>query len=297
MNNNINLNLYKTFYEVAKYKSISKAASKNYISQSAVSKAIKKLESELNTELIYRSVKGIELTDKGKELLFYLKKAYNNLEIARRVMLESNTLKRGKLAIGVPSQIGSFFLFDKITKFHHQYPQIEITIISKSTSQLLSLLESHEIDFIIDTTPIKTKLNDIKVIPLKKVHNCFVKASSFPTSSIKTLKDLEKYPLILPIKGTNNRDELDILFDKNNIQVKNIINIHTSEMIISAIKKRLGIGYVIYDLVQDEIANKSLEMINLKEKLPMIEINLVYIKNYLTTAPIYFIENYLDYKL
>ena len=43
-NSNINLNLYKTFYEVAKYGSISEAAKKTYTSQPALSKSIKKLE-------------------------------------------------------------------------------------------------------------------------------------------------------------------------------------------------------------------------------------------------------------
>lgn len=248
--------------------------------------------------MLYRNNKGIELTEKGKELLFYIEKAYNNLVIAERLMVESESLNRGKLVVGVPSQIGSFYLFEKITEFHSLHPNIEITIISKSTSQLLSLLESHEIDFIIDTSPIQTKLNDIQIIPLTKVNNCFVKNKEFKTTkAIKNLKELVKYPLILPIKGTNNRKDLDNLFTKNKIEVNNIINIHTSEMIISAIKKNLGIGYVIENLVKDEIKKGEFELINLKEKLPTITINLVYIKNYLTTAPIYFIKNFLNYEV
>ena len=49
--NNIDLNAYKTFYVVAKWESFSKAASELYISQPAVSYSIKKLEEELNTKL------------------------------------------------------------------------------------------------------------------------------------------------------------------------------------------------------------------------------------------------------
>ena len=75
----INLNLYKIFYEVALSESISNAAKKLYITQSAVSKAIKKLEEELNTELFYRNSKGVKLTEKGEELIFYVEEAFNNL--------------------------------------------------------------------------------------------------------------------------------------------------------------------------------------------------------------------------
>jgi DNA-binding transcriptional LysR family regulator len=77
--NNINLNLYKTFYEVAKYGSISETAKQTFSSQPAISKAIKKLEQELNVQLFYRTLTGVELTDKGKELLFFVEQSFNNL--------------------------------------------------------------------------------------------------------------------------------------------------------------------------------------------------------------------------
>ena len=47
-------------------------------------------------------------------------------------MLETENLERGKLSIGMPSNIGSFFLFDKIMDFHKKFPNIEITIITGS---------------------------------------------------------------------------------------------------------------------------------------------------------------------
>lgn len=290
--NNINLNNYKIFYEVALCESITDASKKLFITQSAISKAIKKLESELNVELFYRNPKGVKLTDKGQELLFYVEKAFNNLLTAERTMIESDNLKRGKISIGAPSQIASFYIFDSIAEFHKMYPNIEITIISKTTKELLNLLERHEIDFIIDTSPINTKLDNIIIKPLKEVNNCFiVNSNSFiKYKNIKTLNDISKYPLVLPISGTNNRKQLDKLFERNNIELNNVI---TSEMIVGAIKKDLGIGYIIYDIVKDNIDNKEFKLINIKENLPKIEINLVYIEKYLTTAPKYFIENYL----
>ena len=97
----------------------------------------------------------------------------------------------------------------------------------------------------------------------------------------------------MPIKGTNNRKQLDNIFEKNNVELKNVINIHTSEMIVGSVKKDLGIGYIIYDVVKDNIKNGEFKLVNVEEKLPKITINLVYIKKYLTIAPKYFIENYL----
>ena len=297
---NINLNLYKTFYDVAKYGSISKAAQYGYTSQPAVSKAIKKLEDELGVQLFYRNLNGVELTDKGKELLYFVEKSYSNLIIAERTMLETENLKRGKLSIGMPSNIGSFFLFDKIISFHEEYPNIEITIITGSTSNLISLLDSHKVDFVIDTSPINLRSNsEMQIVKLDQVDYCFVVkkgTKKIEYKNINKLSDLKNQPLILPIPGTANRNDLDELLVKKKVDIENVINIHTSEMIISAVKKDLGIGYIIYNLVEHDIKNGELEIIDVKEKLPTVEINIVFNKNFLTTAPKKFIENYIDYK-
>lgn len=296
---NINLNLYKTFYDVAKYGSITKAAEYSYTSQPAISKSIKKLEEDLGTKLFYRTLSGVTLTDKGKELLYFVEKSYSNLILAERTMLETENLERGKLSIGMPSNIGSFFLFDKIIDFHKLYPNIEITIITGSTSNLINLLDSHKVDFVIDTSPIDVKLDEgMKVTKLDEVKYCFVAKKDTKNKEYKNitkLSDLKNMPLILPIPGTANRKDLDELLLKEKIEIENVINIHTSEMIISAVKKDLGIGYIIYNLVEDDIKNNELELLNIDKTLPTVEINIIFDASYLTSAPKKFIENYIDY--
>lgn len=294
-NKNINLNLYKTFYDVAKSESISEAAKKTFTSQPAISKSIKKLEETLNVKLFYRNLDGIKLTSEGEKLLFYVEEAFNNLLVGERNITENEKLQSGKLTIGVPSQIGTFFVFDSISKFHKIYPNIEITIISSSTKSLLKKLKLHEIDFIIDSSPINDVQEDVIIRPLKKVDNCFIVSKKYEDKikNIKSLKDIENYPLILPVSNTSNRSNLDLLFEKNGIKPTNVMNIHTSEMILGAVKKDLGIGYIIEDLIIDD---PEVCKINIKEKLSKIEINLVYVKKYLTIVPTKFIKKFIDDK-
>lgn len=294
-NKNINLNLYKTFYDVAKSESISEAAKKTFTSQPAISKSIKKLEETLNVKLFYRNLDGIKLTSEGEKLLFYVEEAFNNLLVGERNITENEKLQSGKLTIGVPSQIGTFFVFDSISKFHKIYPNIEITIISNSTKSLLKKLKLHEIDFIIDSSPINDVQEDVIIRPLKKVDNCFIVSKKYEDKikNIKSLKDIENYPLILPVPNTSNRSNLDLLFEKSGIKPTNVMNIHTSEMILGAVKKDLGIGYIIEDLIIDD---SEVCKINIKEKLPKIEINLVYVKKYLTIVPTKFIKKFIDDK-
>lgn len=290
---NVNFNLYKTFYDVATYGSISKAATMNYTSQPAISRSIKTLEDALNTQLFYRSKKGIELTDKGKELLFYVEQGYNSLLMAERNIVENDSMNQGKLSIGVPSHIATFYIFDAIDDFHKKHPNIEITLISKSTSKLLELLKSHQIDFMIDSEPIPIQDKSIKKKHITYLHNTFVAGPSFDVNNIKDVKDLHKYPLILPIKGTANRSNLDEFFVKNNCKINNILNIHTSEVIIGAIKRNLGIGYIIKELVSEDIKNGNLKEIKFKD-VPKIGISLVYIEDYITASPRKFLKDYYN---
>ena len=293
---NVNLNLYKVFYDVCKYGSFSKTAEFTYTTQSAISKSIKKLEEDLETQLFYRNSNGIELTDKGRELYHYIEEAYNNLLTAERNLLETENLERGTLNIGLPSHIASFFFFDKIIDFHNKYPNIEMTLISASTGQLLDLIDRHEIDIIIDTAPINTNNMDLTVVDLLTVNYAFIcrKENYDKYKNIKSIKDLTNVPLVLPVKGTTNRGKLDALFIKNNVEPKKIVNIHTSEVILKAVDNDLGIGYLISDIVKN---NDNYKFINIKEELPTATIVFAYNKKYLTTAPIRFIKEYINFEI
>lgn len=293
---NTNFNLYKTFYDVVICGSISKAANMNYTSQPAISRSIKTLENELNTKLFIRTKKGIELTDKGKELFFYVEQGYNSFLTAERSIIEDKTLSKGKLSIGIPSHIATFYLFDSLDEFHKKYPNIEITIISKSTSALLDLLRSHEIDFMIDSEPVKALDTNITIKHIKNLHNAFIVSSELDISNIKSLKDLEKTAVILPIKGTANRSDLDDLLLKNKVNLNNVLNIHTSELIIGAIKRKLGIGYVIKELVKEELNHGYLKEVRV-EDLPKTGISLVYIKDYITDSPRTFLKEYYNIEI
>ena len=286
----INLNLYKTFYELCKYKSFSETAKQTYMSQSAISKSIKKLEEELGITLFIRKNNGVDLTEKAEELLFFVEQSFNSLLTAERKMLETSNLERGKLSIGMPSNIGTFYLFDNIIKFHNDYPNIEITIITGSTTKLLSLLDSHEVDFIIDTPPFKNLDKNKTIIKLDTVNYCFISKQKENVTSIKDLADKQ---IILPIPKTENRNKLDLVLKEANVELKNILNIHTTEMIIAAVKRNLGIGYVIEDLVRYELNHQELYKVEIKEELQKIDINLIYDFNYLTTSSIKFLKEYM----
>ena len=295
MFDNINLNLYKVFYDVAKYGSFSKAAEFTYTTQSSISKSIKKLEDELETQLFYRKPHGFELTEEVKHLLFYVEKSYGNLLTAERIMLETKNLERGNLTIGLPTYISSFFFMDKIAAFHSKYPNVKITLINGSHSYLLDLLDKHQIDFMIYSS-ISINDKELDAVELYTVHYSFVckKEDYNKYKNIKSIKDLETVELILPIPPTNNRKYIDEVFIKYNVIPKKVMSIHTSEGILTAVKKGLGIGYVIEDIYKND---ENYQKIDIKEKLREETINLIYNKAFLSEAPKRFIKEFIKVEI
>ena len=297
MFNYINLNLYKVFYDVVKYGSFSKAAEFTYTTQSSISKSIKKLEEQLGTKLFYRNSHGVELTENGKELLYYVEQSYGNIMTAERLLMETDNLDRGKLNIGLPSYISSFFFFDKIKDFYKKYPNIEITLMNGSREYLLNLLNNHKIDFIIYSSPIFENLDkDLELIKLYPIeYKFFCRKDKYENyKHIKDIKDLESVPLVLPVPGSNNRRFLDEILIKKDVKIKRSINIHTSEGILTAVKNDLGVGYIIEDIVKGDNTYKC---INIKTKLHKEEVALIYNRKFLTKVPLRFIEEQLNIKI
>ena len=103
---NTDYNLYKIFLYLYEEKSISKTASKLYVSQPAISYSLKELENQLGYTLFYRNSKGIEPTAEAKELYGYISTAFNILNEAEDHLKKLDNLKIGCLKIGISPQIG-----------------------------------------------------------------------------------------------------------------------------------------------------------------------------------------------
>ena len=104
------------------------------------------------------------------------------------------------------------------------------------------------------------------------------------------IQDLKEYSLILPVERSTPRKQLTKLLKDEDIELKPFITIETTEMLIDAVKKNMGIGYVIRNAIEEELENDKLEEIKVNIQLPKLLLNLVYIENNLTNIPKVFME-------
>lgn len=289
--NNINLNLYRIFYVVAKSKSLIDASNKLYISQPAISKDIKSLENAMNTKLIYRKNNGITLTRDGEEFVKYLEEAFGILNTGEKIIKQRSDLSHGTISIGCPSHITSLYLMERIEKFKKNYSNIKIQIMSGSSEQLMELLQMHKIDFIIDTSPLNTIYNNLEIKFIKKFDTIFISKERLLFNNIN---DFNNRKWILPFKYTNTRKKLDRELEKNGIKIEASMELDITDLIINAVKRGWGIGYVIKDSVKEELNRKTVYEIDTYIELPKISIYLINIKGQLTNADKKIIKEYLE---
>ena len=291
--NNINLNSLRIFYEVATAKSFLDASNKLFISQPAISKCMSKLEEELGITLFYRANKGISLTPSGELLFNYLKDVRDSLLSCERVLISMNDIEEGKIVIGVQSHIVRNYLMDKIDSFRLKHSKVIFELIDLPTNELIEKLEDRKVDFVIDATPINTVYNNIEIKPICSLSTTFVKSIN-NKNIIENLIDLEDENLILPAPRGAFRRNLNKCFNNVGIQINPILEFETEELIIEAVRRNLGVGYVVKSAIKYLVDSNILEYVDIEEKLPEMEINLVYINNHLTNIAKLFITEEID---
>ena len=287
----INLNLYKVFYKVAQYKSYSDASDKMSLSKSAISTYIKKLEEQLNIRLFYRENNGIRLTKEGEQLFKYVEKSMEMIETGEKMLLQKNNIETGEISVETLSHIAEFYLMPRVEKIKKEHKGLNIKLITAPTGEeLLKLLENHKVDFILDTTILDINNNQILSEKIKDIENIFI--SNKPIK-IKQLKDLENYDFILGLEYTSTSKRLVRKLKENGVHINSTLEIDITELKISAVKRGLGIGYVMKDSVQKELNNKELYNVEVPMELPKSTLRLSYLSGQLGKLDRKFIKEYL----
>ena len=268
---NIDLELYRIFYVVAKNNHMTRASEELHISQPAISQSIKKLEDQLGGALFLRSNKGMELTEEGKMFYEYVKGALELINNAENEFTSFKDLSKGEIKIGCSATLTKLVLMDVLKDFHKEYPNININITNGLTKDLLNDLKLGKLDLVIynESNIKETNLNLEKIKELKQG---FIYNDEFYKDNINSFEDLNNYPLILQKSESNSRKLLDHIALENNVKLIPSMEVVSQDLITEFTNIGLGIGFSIIDLAKRNFSN--LKELNINKKIPNINIYL-----------------------
>ena len=278
----VDIELYKTFYYVAKYESITKAAEMLYISQPAVTMSIKKLEEQLQITLFTRTKRGVILTNEGKVLFEYISQAMESIKIGENRINNLKKLTTGNIRIGIGATLTKYFLMEHLDKFHTLYPNININIDTSMTMNILKNLENGLIDVAIIITD-KLIYKNLNIDYSKEIQDIFIANKDYYDKLSKgiNINELNNYPLILQPSNSSTRNFLDNFTLKHEIKLNSYMELASFSLIKQFVKIGVGIGFISRDFVKDEINKKELYEIKIKPKIPARNLLVLTKKDYL----------------
>ena len=257
-----NLELYKTFYYVAKSGNITQASKELMISQPAVSKSIKVLERDLNTTLFNRKKDGVSLNNAGEILFNKIKKSIELIISAEEDINSLNNMEKGTINIGAGNTIMQRYLMPFIKEFHELYPGINVIVHTLVTSELIKKAQVGLVDIVFTHLPNNIP-DDFEITKIKKLHDILVvnKDSIYKDKLIKK-KDLETLPLILLPYTASNRKNFDKFCQSNDIIIHPLMEIGNDLIVEDCALSGLGVGLVVKEYVQSKLDSKELFELN-----------------------------------
>jgi len=239
------------FYYVAKLGSFTKAANATFRTQSAISQQIKNLEEELGCQLLERIGKRkLRLTSAGESFFKFSETVMQRYDSLVEELSEAIDSQKGSLRMAAPFTT-LYHLFPLALKSYiKQFPNVDLIVLDRSQQNIIDLIKNGDIDFgfVLESNVPK----DLTALRWKETGTVLMTPKGHPLAKVKrvSLKQIGKYPLILPPINLKYRSNLEERFQKLGIDYHIIMESSNVELSSRYVEMGLGISFatVVKDL-------------------------------------------------
>lgn len=254
------------FKIVAKHLSFTKAAEQLYISQPAISKAIKNLEQEYKTTLFIRKRNSIELTTEGKSFLIYTNKIIAIYAEMEEKFLHKNEEFPDFIDVGVSTTLSNYIIPKIIAKFRLQFPQTRFNIISNNSENIENLILNEDTDFgITEGSTANPKLQFEKFIKDEIVLVTNANNNSYPKGiiDVETLKNI---PIVEREKGSGTKVIIDSYLLNHQIKKLNaVVFFNSTEAIKNYLYNSDHYAFLSIHSISNDLITNKLKIIDIKD--------------------------------
>ncbi len=263
----LNLHLLKIFYTVTEKQSFSLAAKSLFISQPAVSKAVKELEHQLGFALIERgqSRNKLKLTQFGERIYEHAKGIFALEKIAVEEIESLTGVVRGSLIIGASTTIAGYRLGHLIQQFCQNHPDIEIKIKVGNTQQVKNWLIECEIDLAF----VEGQVRDprLELIQWQADELVIIGNNSLDLLDDNLTEQLSEMTWIMRESGSGTRDWADQILARQAIKPKKTIEVASNEGILQMVRLGLGMALVPKVVAADLLSLQAIQQIHFEGQM------------------------------
>ncbi len=210
------------FLKVVELRSLSKAAVVLGVSQPALSRAIRELESDLGVALFYRDGRGVRVTPEGRRFRMWARALEDQIAQMRVDVGRGEQGQVQRAIIGVLPSIARFLALPLTQSLRKAYPQAELRIVEGASAHLVEWLADGRIDFaLLFDTPVVRRFNPEPIMahPLY-----FVGAASHGSMPPEVpFASLADKPLVLSSRQLGNRREIEAIAQRQSVSLQVVI--------------------------------------------------------------------------
>ena len=257
-NNAFDTRQLTAFATLARTGSFTRAAQELYLTQSAISHAIKALEEEAGCRLVERAGRRVALTQSGEQFLRHVDKILGEMKAARRGLDELTRWGHGRLRLGASTTACQYILPTVLREFKQSFPKCVITIDPGDHARQMELLLNNRIDLAVMLEPEGVK--ELAFVPLFSDEMRFLVAPSHPWALAgRVARDtFEEETLILYNHTSYTFRLVKDYFRDEGLPLTNILELGSMEAIKELVKIGIGVGVLAPWIARAELESGSL---------------------------------------
>jgi DNA-binding transcriptional LysR family regulator len=264
----MNANHLRTFLAVRKHMNYTRAAEDLFLSQPAVSRQIRQLETDLGLTLFEMVGKTLHLTDAGRALAAKAETLLATLDRMTESMQAFRTPGVGRLRLGASTTPGFFLLPSVVGRFHRRFPDVEIEFRVENSLTIERLLVSNELD--LGFVGAHLTHEDLKLDPWREDEIICFAASSHPLASRKRLRigTLESETWVVRESGSATRRLFDAWLAGQRGRFGPTVEVRCPAVLKALVTAGLGVSFLSIHGVADDLKRRRLK------RLPVTGLNL-----------------------
>ncbi|MBS3743606.1 MAG: LysR family transcriptional regulator [Wenzhouxiangellaceae bacterium] len=203
----MNLRAVHYLVTLADVRHFSKAAELCHVSQPTLSTQIRKLEEELDVQLVERSPRKVMLTEVGEEIVERARAMLADADAIRAIARRSKDPHSGTVRIGIFPTLAPYFLPHVVPEIRTRFPRLTLRLFEEKTEDVINMLRQGRLDAGLLALPIESEQLATRVLFEEPFVLAVPESHALSTSKTITLEDLEQEELLLLEDGHCLREQ------------------------------------------------------------------------------------------